>query len=177
MADFDILYGELLDIYGHSAEINGLTFVPARVRLKDTMPLDHYFEQHAKFPRALIPELADAAFVRARIPCIFGYTPAYDDEIEKSLISEGFVAVLQDRKTAIPFECTDYYGRTALLFCSDGPEELLRQQIADAFWKIIASNENELDDFEQSVFHPGACIWMHYGCKNGEVYCDESDEP
>ena len=60
------------------------------------------------------------------------------------------------------------------------PTDLMSQcepQIADAFWEIIAADPDALDDFEQSVFHPGACIWIQYGCMNGEVYCDESDEP
>jgi hypothetical protein len=178
MDAFNICYGELIDVYGRSAESKGLVFVPARIRLSGTMcSLELYFEKHEKFPRVYIPELADAAFVRARIPSIFGYTPTYDDECEKSLLSDGFVVVLGDGKTAIPFECTDYYGRTALMFSADGPDDDVKQQIADAFWDIIASRPDALDDFEQSVFHPGACVWLHYGCKRGELFCDESDEP
>jgi len=178
MAGFDICYGELIDVYGRSAKSKGVTFVPARIQLNGTMlSSGHDFEEHPRIPRGCIPKLADAAFVRARIPCVFGYTPTYDEEQEKSLLSDGFVAVLPDGKTAIPFECTDYYGRSSLMFSSDGPEESVQIQIADAFWEIISSEPNALDDFEQNVFHPGAGIWMQFGCKNGEVYCDESDEP
>jgi hypothetical protein len=178
MADFDIRFGELIDVCGRSAKSNGFTFVPAKVPLSGTMfSREHNFEEHSKFPRAHIPEFADAAFVRARIPCIFGYTPVYDEEHEKALLSDGFVAVLPDSNTAIPFECSDYYGRTGLVFSENGPDEGIRRQIADAFWVIVASDSDNLDDFEQTVFHPGACVWMHYRCKNGEVYCDESDEP
>jgi len=178
MAGFYIRYGELIDVYGLSAQSKDFTFVPARIQLNGTMlELGQYFDEHPKMPRARIPKHADAAFVRARIPHIFGYTPIYDEDQEKSLLSEGFVAVLPDGKTAVPFECSDYYGRTSLTFSGDGPEEPLRTQIADAFWETVESEPNVLDDFEQSVFHPGACVWMQFGCKNGELYCDESDKP
>jgi hypothetical protein len=178
MVGFNICYGELVDVYGRAAESKGLLFVPARIRLTGTrFSLEHYFQKHAKFPRVCISELADAAFVRARIPSIFGYTPTYDDDHEKALLSDGFVAVLCDGKTAIPFECTDHYGRSALMFSADGPEDDVKQQVADAFWEIIASQPDALDDCEQAVFHPGAGVWMHYGCKHGQLLVDESDEP
>jgi hypothetical protein len=178
VSDFDIRYGELIDVYGHSAKSKEFTFVPARIQLSGTMhSLGDCFDEHPRLPRGVIPVHADAAFVRARIPCVFGYTPTYDEEQEKSLLSEGFVAVLPDGKTAIPFECTDYYGRSSLMFSGDGPEESVRSQIADAFWELMASEPNALEDFGQDVFHVGAGVWMQFGCKHGEVYCDESDEP
>jgi hypothetical protein len=174
MASFEIRYGELIDTYGHPAASKSVTFVPALIRLNGTMfSPGHYFDEHPAMPTDCIPDHADAAFVRARIPCIFGYTPTYHEEHEKSLLSDGFVAVLPDGKTSIPFECSDYYGRSSLTFSSDGPDESVQSQIADAFWEIVASEPDALDDFEQNVFHPGACVWIQYGCKNGEVYCDE----
>lgn len=177
MANFDIRSGELIDVYGRSAKSREMTFVPARVRLNGTMfDFECYFDEHHTFPRDVIPQHADAAFVRARIPRIFGYTPIYDEDQEKSLLSEGFIAVLGDGKTAIPFECTDVYGRTSLMFSDEGPEDSVKSEIADALWELIAAETDQLDDFEQRVFHPGACIWMNFGCKNSEVYYDESDE-
>jgi hypothetical protein len=62
------------------------------------------------------------------------------------------------------------------VFSSGGPDELVKSQIADALWVLIASEPNRVDDFEQRVFHSGAGVWMLFGCKNGQVYCDESDE-
>jgi hypothetical protein len=139
--------------------------------------LGHRFEEHPKMRRLRIQKYADAAFVRARIPSIFGYAPIYVEEEEKALIMEEFVAVLPDGKTAIPFACRDYYGRSSLMFSADGPEEILQAQIADAFWELISSDPSALNDFEQIVFHYGTGRWLHYGCNNGVVYCDESDEP
>ncbi len=99
MADFYIRYGELIDVYGRSTQSKGFTFVPARIQLSGTMlESGQHFDEHPKMPRAVMPEHADAAFVRARIPSIFGYTPVYDEEREKSLLSEGFVAVLPDER-------------------------------------------------------------------------------
>jgi hypothetical protein len=78
MANFDIRFGELIDVYGRTATVKGLTFVPARIQLNGMMSSrEHNFEEHPKFPREHIRELADAAFVRARIPRIFGYVPRY----------------------------------------------------------------------------------------------------
>ena len=101
MSGFDIRFGELIDVYGHSATSKDISFVPARIQLSGTMfSSEFYFKDHPKMPRACVPEHADAAFVRARIPCVFGYTPAYDEDQEKSLLSDGFIAVLPDGKTA-----------------------------------------------------------------------------
>jgi hypothetical protein len=177
MDTFDVQFGELIDIYGRAAKSKEITYVPARVQLSGTMlSSEMYFDEHSKMPRGCVPAHADAAFVRARIPRVFGYTPTYNEEQEKSLLSDGFVALLPDGKTTIPFECYDYYGRSSLTFSEDGPTAAVKTQIADGFWELIASEPNELDDFEQSVFHSGACVWMHFGCKDGQVYCDESEE-
>jgi hypothetical protein len=109
----------------------------------------------------------DAAWVRARIPGLFGFTPE-PAEFEKALLHVGFAAVTNDGATCYPFFCSDHYGKSALMFSDAAPEEIVKKPIANAFWESLLREPEDLADFEQRVH------WLNYGCKSGRVYCDES---
>jgi hypothetical protein len=177
----DVRYGALSNVYGKPARYDGYTFMPAHVELDgSSFSLDYPLSDQPGdlLPPALrlpVSQGIDAAWVRARIPNVFGFTPE-PAEIEKSLLYSGFVAVTKDQSVCYPFLCTDHYGRAALMFSNDGPEEAVKRAIADAFWGGLAQDPGDLMDFEERVYHPGAMVWLNYGCQSGRVYCDESEE-
>lgn len=177
----EVRFGTLRNVYGVSSSRDGFAFMPADVTLDGTSfslafeLAEHLGDSAPPILRQPINALFDAAWVRARIPNVFGFEPEAAD-VEKALLFEGFVAVTEDRSAAYPFVCTDHYGKSSLMFSDAGPEEATRRSIADAFWATLLENPNELSDFEERVYHPGASIWMTYGCKFGHLYCDESEE-
>jgi hypothetical protein len=122
-----------------------------------------------------IEQQYDAAWVRARLPRVFAFTPELSG-VEKSLLDAGFVAVAAGTSIGFPFVCTDNCGRTGLMFSSDGPDQDIQAKIAAAFWSLLLQSPDDLADFEATVYHPGAGVWMHFGCKNGEPSYDEFEE-
>jgi hypothetical protein len=170
-----------LNVYGSLATQGGFTFMPANVALEGTMfGFDHHLADHvaSPVPPSLRVPLAggfDAAWVRARIPCCFGVTPE-PAGAEKALLYVGFAAVTADTAVCYPFVCTDYYGRSALMFSDAGPDPDVKRSIAEAFWGLLARDPDDLADFSTRVFHPGAGVWLDYGCDWGRVFLEESEE-
>jgi hypothetical protein len=68
----------------------------------------------------------------ARLPRVFAFTPELA-QIEKALLDVGFVALPLGSSVGFPFVCTDYYGRTGIMFSPEGPDQEARTQIASAF--------------------------------------------
>lgn len=175
----EIRHGTLLDVHGLPANHAGFTFMAALVEIDGRrFSLDYRLEDHLGTHAPLVLRHAvdhhcDAAWVRARIPHVFGFTPGLA-EVEKALLDVGFVAVSEDYQTGYPFVCTDHYGRSGLGFSDEGPEESVKRAIAGAFWGLLIRDPEDLVDFEQKVYHPGAGLWLNYGCESGRVYCDES---
>lgn len=176
----EVRHGTLLNVYGIPVRGGGYTFMPADVGLEgDGGSLDHRLGDHCgdqgppslRFP---IRHGFDAAWVRARIPHAFGFTPG-PSEVEKTLVHLGFAAVTGDGSACYPFVCMDHYGRTALLFGDPGPEAAVRRAIAEAFWDVLARDPDDLADFEQRVDHPGAVEGLNYGCRSGHVYRDQPE--
>lgn len=111
----------MLNVVGRPAKHGGLTIVPAEVELeggafRSTFPLcEMPTDQIPPVLRLPIKGGYDVAWVRARLPIAFGISPELS-EAEKTLLWAGFVAVLEGREEAVPFECSDYYGKTSLTF-------------------------------------------------------------
>lgn len=119
----------------------------------------------------------DALWARARIQALFGVASApEDDRVEKSMMDFGFVAVREagGDRVATPFVCIDHYGRSGLML-SEQVDAATVEAIGNAFWALVTSGD-ELADYEDRAFHPGACIWMEYGCRGGALFFDETDE-
>jgi hypothetical protein len=106
---------------------------------------------------------------------VFEFTPDLS-EVEKSLLDVGFVAVPEGSPIGLPFVCADDYGRTGLMFSPDGPDQDTQEKIARAFWGLLLEGRDDVADFDATVYHPGAGIWMHFGCEDGEPFYRESDE-
>ena len=83
---------------------------------------------------------------------------------------------MPDGESAFPFVCTDHYGKTALMFSDEGPEQSTKQRIATAFWNLLCQDPEDLADFQTRIYHPGTGVWLTYGCEDGRVYCDESED-
>ena len=81
----------------------------------------------------------DAAWIRARIPNIFGFTPE-KAEVKKALLDIGSVAVPEGGAVCYPFDCTDHYGRMGLKFSDAGPEEVTKRSIAAVFGDCCPKN-------------------------------------
>ena len=174
-------FGTLQNVFGKPASHSGFTFVPAAVALngKHFSSGFHLRDSVGEHLPAILARPMkhgyDAAWVRARLPRVFGFSPEVSD-VEKSLFDVGFVAVAAGSSVGLPFICTDYYGRTGLVFSPDGPDDSTQAKIAAAFWSLLLQEPDELADFEATVYHPGASIWMHFGCEDGEPSCRESQE-
>lgn len=66
-----------------------------------------------------------------------------------------------------PFVCMDYCGRSSLRFSGDSPEAPVKRADAVAFWGVFLIDSDDLDDFEERVYHPGASLWLDHGCDSG----------
>lgn len=175
-----VRHGTLLNVYGKPARHGGWTFMPAYVELDgSSFTLDYRLRDEiaGHIPpvlRLAIEQGIDAAWVRARLANVFGFTPD-PAEVEKALLYAGFVAVPEGEDVCYPFVCTDHYGKSSLMFSDGGPEEGVKPVIAPAFWGLLALAPEDLTDFEQRVHDPGAMVWLNYGCELGRVYCDETN--
>lgn len=177
----EVQHGRLSNVYGRSVKHGGFTFMGAHVVLDGTgfslaqRLSDHIRGREPPVLRHPVENGFDAAWVRARIPNTFGFTPE-KAEVEKALLNVGFVAVPEGEAVCYPFVCIDHYGRTGLMFSDEGPEEFIKQSIAAGFWGLLAQEPENVSNFEERVYHPGAGVWLTFGCEDGRVYCDESDE-
>ena len=177
----ELRHGTLLNVYGKAVRNGDFNFIPADVTLDgSSFGLACRLRDHVGVvvPPALrrpVKDGFDAAWVRARIPSLFGFTPGKAED-EKALIYTGFAAVADEGAVCYPFVCTDHYGTSALMFSDDGPEESVKRSIAGAFWGALLLDADDLTDFEERVYHTGASVWLDYGCDCGRVYCEESQE-
>jgi hypothetical protein len=70
----------------------------------------------------------------------------------------------------------DHYGKSALMFSDDVPEESIKRSIAAGFWGLLMRGSEDLTDFAERVPHPDAIAGLEYGRESGRVYCEESHE-
>jgi len=176
-----VQFGTLLNVFGKPATHGDFTFVPAAVELNGNgFSTDFYLRDSAgeRPPPILarpIEQQYDAAWVRARLPRVFEFTPELS-EVEKSLLDCGFVAVAAGTSVGFPFVCADYHGRTGIMFSPEGPAQDTQTKIAGAFWSLLLQSPDDVADFEARVYHPGAGVWMRFCCKDGEPCYEESED-
>ena len=180
MHEMRVQFGMLQNVFGRPATHGEYSFVPAAVKLDGNgFSTDFSLGDSVDMPPPIlllpIEHQYDAAWVRARLPRVFGFTPERS-EVEKSLLNVGFVAIATGSSVAFPFVCVDSYGRSGLPFSPVGPDQTTQAKIAAAFWSLLLQAPDDLEDFEATVYHPGAGIWMHFGCKDGEPSYSESED-
>jgi hypothetical protein len=180
MKDLKIQFGKLHNAFGKTAEFGHVSFVPAEIDLNGNgFSKDYELSESASAhpPAVLLDALEhgyDAAWVRARLPNVFGFIPSLS-EVEKSLLDVGFVAVINGEEFGYPFICSDYYGRTRLMFSPEGPDRNKQSIIAKAFWSLLLDDPDTISDFKERVYHPGASIWMLFGCTDGVLSYSEEE--
>jgi hypothetical protein len=175
------MFGELSDCGVVTRKSTDFQFIQATVKLNGwsfslEYPLTDFLPK--KIPsslRAALKDDVDANWVWARISREFE-TDLSVSQTEKSLLHQGFLALTNDLQTAYPFVCSDYYGKTKLMFSKEGPETALKEKIAADFWGLLLQRPNDLTSFNQKVFHPGVGIWMNFGCKGGIPHFFETNE-
>jgi hypothetical protein len=62
------------------------------------------------------------------------------------------------------------------MFSPDGPDEDMQSKIAVAFWALLLQKPDDVADFRATVYHPGAGVWLHFACEDGEPRCVESED-
>jgi hypothetical protein len=179
MIGMQVQFGTLQNVFGKPATHDGISFLPAAVEL-DGVAFSIDFDLRDSVGKHQPPILArpiqhqyDAAWVRARLPRVFGFTPEVS-QAEKSRLEIGFVAVKARHAVAFPFKCKDYYGRTGLMFSPDGPDQPTQAKIAASFWSLLLQSPDDFADFEARVYHVGAGVWMQFCCENSELSYRES---
>jgi len=169
------LNGTLLDVIGPARAWGDFKFVPARIELiGNGYSTECYFLDHPA-ATAQKPDLAqlvahrmDAIWVAARILAEFGVDPMVQD-VEKTAISLGFAAVSTSSSvpSATLFYCEDYYLRTGLVFGNAELAAAVKNDIAHAFWSLLLKDADNTADFEGRIYHSGAGVWLHFGCRGG----------
>ncbi|WP_425618630.1 hypothetical protein NA78x_002339 [Anatilimnocola sp. NA78] len=181
---FEIRHGEFHDVIGPVRCWSEIAFVPARVTLhgssfSSVFPLNEFTAGVSPATKALIRPGEDAPWVLGRLIRLFLTERIPEDQrSEKSCFFACFVAVMHQRgNLAIPFEVSDYYGRTSLMFSSeDAPSQELQAEIATAFWSLLMSEPAELEDYEDRMDHVGAGVWIRFGVENGEPFMFEDSD-
>ena len=178
---FNIRHGALEDVIGSPQSQDGILFVPARVTLngawfESTLQLMDCIGDLSPAITAIVRPGEDAPWVLGRLIRLFNtdLVPE-EDRLEKTCFYAAFIAVLpDDNRTAIPFECQDYYGKSALTFSTDDPpSEEIQQTIGIAFWNLLLASPKEISDYEDKMFHSGAGFWIRYGVLDGEPFMNE----
>jgi hypothetical protein len=180
----NIRHGELIDVIGSPVRFEDVTFVPASTKLAGTSfssqfnLIDWARDQNRKLP-AIVRGDENAAWFLGRLMYLFNTANVAEDErIEKTCFDVSFVAVFHNASNiAVPFDCSDHYGRTSLMFSSDDEPSLeLRTEIANAFYGLMLDAPDLLTDYDNRLFHSGAGVWIEFGVSHGEPYFDESSD-
>lgn len=163
-----------------------MTFIPARVTLFGSSFSfhAHLYEFTHLIPagmESLVHPGNDAPWVLGRLMSLFAISPSSPEmRPEKSCFHESFVIVMHSSDNlAIPFHCTDYYCKSALIFSDeDPPDPTVQEMIANRFWSFLFSDAASIVDYESRMFHSGACVWIRFGIEGGEPFIrrDEDDD-
>jgi hypothetical protein len=181
-----VRFGELEDVIGPARRHEDVSIVPARVRLTGSMltngpRLEEYLATH-KFPagiKALIRPGEDAPWVCGRVQRVYALPQLPEEErAEKSCMGFSFLAAFQEdgQLVGIPFECTDYYGRSLLMFSEEAPLQAVIDGISNAFWQILLEEPQNLPEYSDYYYHAGAGVEVRFGVRDGEPFMEEIAE-
>jgi hypothetical protein len=185
-SSIDIRYGEFKDVLAHPRQLNNVTLIPAVIGLTGPMLtngsfLDEYLQKQ-RLPvevRALIRLREDAPWACGRIQYLFSLPQVpEEDRGEKCCMAFEFLAALEvdGKLTGVPFWCSDYYGRSVLIFSGAAPPEDVINTIAAAFWGILIENPTELIDYTDRFSHLGGGFDVEFGVEDGEPFMREVRE-
>ncbi|PQO36658.1 hypothetical protein [Blastopirellula marina] len=183
----EIRHGRFTDLTGPSRASQQIVFAPAEAELLGTtfnfaQKLQVYATKRP-LPTAVVGLFGpgeDAVWVRGRIQRIFAYPNLPEEERpEKCMFCGTFVALLKNDSAGyigIPFQATDYYGTTGLIFSNeDPPPELVQSTIGNAFWELLLADPADLEDYRDRMYHSGADVFVEFGVENGAPFCETSE--
>lgn len=181
-----VRFGEFEDVIGNAKWHDDISIVPARVQLTGSMLTNGpYLEEYltarkvAADIRALVNPGKDAPWVCGRVQRVFSLPQIPEEErAEKSCMGFSFLGVIKEngQLVGIPFECTDYYGRSHLLFSGNAPPQVLIDQVANAFWQILLANPDDLPEYLDQFYHLGGGFQVRFGVRDGEPFMEEVTE-
>lgn len=181
---FNIQHGKLFDVIGRPHRIEDVTFLPASVELNgSSFSFSHHLYEYTKLIPAGMDSIVhpgnDAPWAFGRLMTLFNMSPSSAEcRPEKSCFHESFVAVLHSHENlTVPFHCTDYYCKSALIFSDcNPPDQAVQELIATRFWSLLFSDVPNVVDYESRMFHSGACIWIRFGVSDGEPYIRKEED-
>jgi hypothetical protein len=182
----NVRFGELEDVIGHARHHQDVAIVPAIVRLSGSRMTNGSFLKDylaaQKLPaevKALIRPGEDAPWVCGRVQRVFSIPQApEEDRAEKSCMGFSFLAAIPegDHLVGIPFECTDYYGKSVLIFSGNAPPQEQIDRVANSFWQILLEKPGDLPEYMDHFFHMGAGVEVRFGVRDGEPFMEEVAE-
>jgi hypothetical protein len=180
---FQTRYGKFHELNGPARQHDGIIFVPARVTLTGTafdyvFPLADCLDEVFTATKAIVRFGVDAPWVLGRLMRLFGIKRLpVEDRGEKTCFYAAFLAVLPEQgNLAVPFECTDNYLESCLMFSSeDAPPHEVQETIAGAFWGLLLTEPDELKDYKERMLFQGEDIWIRFGVEHGEPYLVEDE--
>ena len=128
---------------------------------------------------ALIHPGEDAPWACGRVQRVFSLPQVpEEDRAEKSCMGFSFLAAVPEGEqlVGIPFECTDYYGKSVLIFSGDAPLQSLIDHVASAFWQVLLKAPDDLPEYTDHFFHTGAGVEVRFGVRDGEPFMEEVAE-
>jgi hypothetical protein len=60
------------------------------------------------------------------------------------------------------------------MFSDAETDEITKERVAQAFWGVLLSEPELLEDFEASVVHMSTFDTLHFGCEDGEPFYRET---
>lgn len=184
-----VRHGKFIELQGPPRTWEGISIAAATVELLgSSFSFSHNLADYlkAKKPspdlRNLLLDGSDGSWVRGRIERVFlVQSPEEEDRGEKSGLYSSFIAVCPQADgtmLGIPFECTDYYLRTTLMFSEqeDPPPSALTDRIGEAFWSLLLADPHDLPEYRDTMYHSGAGIWMLFGIEDGQPFVEEQDD-
>lgn len=180
---FHTCHGKIHDVTGPARKHDGVIFAPARVTLTGTkfdyvFPLADCLDGVFSATKAIVRPGVDAPWALGRLMRLFGIEKLpVDDRGEKTCFYAAFLAVLPEQNNlAVPFECTDNYLESSLMFSSENPPPRdLQERIAKAFWGLLLTEPDELKDYNERMLFQGEDIWIRFGVEHGEPYLVEDE--
>lgn len=165
----------LHQLVGSSATSNGIQFIPAFFEFEHEEENDSMMVARPEYRleksrlgsldlRTLMGSYGDfestllTAWVRARIPAIFGYQPPRAQFIRKpEVLGISFLAVPPWDKPEdiriVPFTCTSWdYREPGLVFRSTEENGDAKRRIAEAFWDLLTCRPLDLHPFEEFIY-------------------------
>jgi hypothetical protein len=178
-----VRFGKLEDVIGHAHHHDDIAIVPAIIRLTgNPMTNGSFFKEYLadqKVPadvRALVHPGEDAPWVCGRIQRVYSLPQVPEEERgEKSCMGFSFLAAIPEggQLVGIPFECTDYYGKSVLIFSGDPPPQALIDRVASAFWQVLLKDPHDLPEYTDRFLHLGGGFEVQFGVRDGEPFMEE----